>query len=92
MQARIWGDSDQVTFARAGLAEFERSVRNEHMEQKKDLGKWQKISALDARKEHREERKAKVEELIAQHGKLESSAEHKFEVGFLARNLNSSDG
>ena len=83
-QALIWGDSTQVVYARAGLEEFERSIRKEHAEKRKDLGKWERINALDARKEHREERRTKVDEMVAQRGKLESSAEYDFEVGSLA--------
>ena len=86
-QAMIWGDSAQVAYARAGLEEFERSIRKEHAEKRKDLGKWEKISALDARKEQREERKAKVNQLVAQHGTLASSTEYDFEVVLLSPNL-----
>jgi hypothetical protein len=81
-QALIWGDTTQVAYARAGLEEFERSIRKEHAEKRRDVGKWEKINALDARKEHREERKAKVDQIVAQHGKLGPSAEYDFEVSF----------
>ena len=79
-QVLIWGDCTQVAYAQAGLKEFEKSIRKEYAEKRKDLLKWERINALDARKEHREERKAKFEEIIAQHGKLESSADYDFEV------------
>jgi hypothetical protein len=82
-QALIWGDHTQVAYAQAGLEEFEKSIRKEYAEKRKDLLKWERINALDARKEHREERKAKFEEIIAQHGKLESSADYDFEVSLL---------
>ena len=74
-QVLIWGDYTQVAYAQAGLKEFEKSIRKEHAEKRKDFLKWEKVNALDARKEHREERKAKFEEIVAQHGKLESSGE-----------------
>lgn len=83
-QVLIWGDYTQVAYAQAGLKEFEKSIRKEHAEKRKDFLKWEKVNALDARKEHREERKAKFEEIVAQHGKLESSADYDFEVSVLA--------
>jgi hypothetical protein len=86
-QAQIWGDSTQVGYARAALEEFEKSIQKEHNEKRKDLGKWERINALDGRKEHREERKAKVDQIVAQHVQLESSAEYNFEVGFVAVRL-----
>lgn len=79
-QAEIWGDSTQVTYACNGLEEFEKSIHKELAEKRRDFGRWERINALDGRKEHREERKAKIEEIVAQHGKLESSAGHDFEV------------
>jgi hypothetical protein len=82
-QALIWGDRTQVAYAQAGLEEFEKSIRKEYAEKRKDLLKWERINALDARKEHREERKAKFEEIVAQYGKLESSADYDFEVSLL---------
>jgi hypothetical protein len=82
-QALIWGDHTQVAYAQAGLEEFEKSIRKEYAEKRKDLLKWERINALDARKEHREERKAKFEEIIAQQGKLESSADYDFEVSLV---------
>lgn len=89
-QALIWGDSTQVAYARAALQEFEKSIQKELTEKRKDLGKWEKITALDGRKEHREERKTKVDQIVAQHVRLESSAEYDFEVGFIAVRLRTS--
>lgn len=79
-QALIWGESNQIAYACTGLEEFEKSIRKEHAEKRKDIGKWERINALDGRKEHREERKAKVDEIVAQHARLESSVEYNFEV------------
>lgn len=91
-QALIWGDRSQIAYARAGLEEFERLIRKEHAEKRKDIYKWERINALDGRKEHREERKAKVDEIVAQHARLESSAEYNFEVGcFAVWTLSSTD-
>ena len=90
-QALIWGDITQVAYAHAGLEEFERSIRKEHAEKRRDLGKWEKINALDARKEHREERKAKIDEIVAQHGKLGPSAEYDFEASFFFSRVRSCD-
>jgi hypothetical protein len=80
-QALIWGDSSQIAYARHGLEEFERSIRKEHAEKRRDIGRWERINALDGRKEHREERKAKVDKIVAQHARLESFTEYNFEVG-----------
>ncbi len=76
----IWGNPEQVANARAELESFEKSLRSEHLERRKNLGSWAKVSALDGRKEHREERKAQVDEVVERHLKMALSADFDFEV------------
>ena len=76
-KAGIWGNLEQVDKARAELESFEKALRSEHVERKKDLGRWANVSALDARKEHRDER---VDEFVEQYRKLGESADFDYEV------------
>lgn len=82
-QAQIWGNPDQVASARAELFQFEKSAREKITERKEATGNWPKTRALDARKEHRNERKAQVDEFVEQQRKLGLSAEFAFEVSEL---------
>ena len=79
-QAFIWGNPIQVAHAHAQLDAFETLLRAEKQERKKHPEKWSKTVALDGRRENRNERRSKVDELVEQHRKFGASAEFDYEV------------
>lgn len=80
LQAEIWGTPHQVAEARTQLEIFEKAIRVEHTERKKDVGKWEKISALDGREKHRSERKAQADSFMEQQRQLGEMGEFDYEV------------
>ena len=77
---QIWGTTAQAEHARVALAVLEKQMRRNRQEGRKGDNRWSKVNALDGRAEHRDERRARGEELLREQRNLVAAADCDFEV------------